>query len=752
MKKHFFSFLGKTEVKAVPIPGSVFITGGTITLGALAPNLDVLIAMGNFVGYIDEVRIWSRPHTPTIVTRNWRLIINSDTADVAHSWTFNEGTGLTARDSRTGEHFVVDNALNPPKWSKSDLDLSINKHIKAPIMTTKLPITLAGLHDATNQCQLVFDAFSLSTGSSSIDGLVSAFKDVCVQELTTNYDIIQAYYILASIGELFQTVYNKSKTPLASICNDVSFLGDYIGYSGDNCTACVFGTVTDSGCECFDSHWGTACENACPIGPLGACNTYGVCNSTTGHCECFSHYLGSGTSAVSYWSNFISSGNVLTNSNYSCEVCSDGWIGSDCYFAQATGHSVHTFVGFVHGSYITTLAGISVTLVTPGVFTLLKTNNVKIQGLLIPCLGAHLCRYLQEIAFKDAQSVISIQFAKYGNVLVMFDGETLEYPTSKSSSGMSLSWSYKVEYPRIKFGGSSVLVYKSSLGLVSAFKIASSEASNAVGLLGNSGSDWVSGLNCAVDGVMIADEDLMTGSYSGECIRQRYTSFTDEVFIHNDQGTDSLTSGGYMLHLDNHTLTVRDYLIQNDLPKFTLGFWFKAVSNYIAEWSTITYTIMKINTGSNNLEFIYNNGELEINWVQLHKTKKRLSIDTWTYLAFTWGDNGAWNVYIVTEDMVDIYTGPSRNVDGTINLGNITVKGTPTTPIEVDYIQAWSDTQTLAETVANMQTYSTDYSKGLLMTLALDEGTGLVPTVLTFSSSGTVTSRKATISGKLIIC
>ena len=751
MKIHLFSFSGETEVKAVLIPGSVFITGGTITLGALAPDLDVVIAMGNFVGYIDEVRIWSRPHTPTIVTRNWRLIINRDTADVSHSWTFNEGTGLTAHDSRTGEHFVVDNALNPPKWSKSDLDLSTNKHIKAPIMTTQLPITLAGLHDATKQCQLIFGAFSLSTGSSSIDGIVSAFKALCVQELTTNYDINQADYILASIGELFQTVYNKSKTPLASMCNDVSFLGDYIGYSGDNCTACVFGTVTDSGCECFDSHWGRACENACPIGPLGACNTYGICNSTAGHCECFSHYLGSGTSAVSYWSNFISSGNVLTNSNYSCKVCSDGWLGSDCYFAHTTGHSVHTFVGFVHGSYITTLAGISVTLVTPGVFTLLETNNVKIQGLLMPCLGSHLCRYLQEIAFKDAQSVISIHFAEYGNVMVVFDGETLEYPTSKSSSGMSLSWSYRVEYPRIKFGGSSVLVYKSSLGLVSAFKIASSEANNAAGLLGSSDSDWVSDLNCAVDGQMIADEDLMTSSYSGECIRQRYTPSTDEVFIHNDQGTDSLTSGGYMLHLDNHTLTVRDYLIQNDIPKFTLGFWFKAVSNYITEWSTITYTIFKINTGSNDLEFIYNNGELEINWDQLHKTKRRLSIDTWTYLAFTWGDDGAWNVYIVTEDEVHLYTGPSQNVGGTINLGNITVKGTPTTPIEVDYIQVWSGTKTLAETVADMQTYSTDYSKGLLMTLALDEGTGLVPTVLTFSSSGTVTSRKATISGKFII-
>ena len=734
-------------MKAVPIPGSVFTTGGTITLGTLTPDLDVAIAMGDFVGYIDEVRIWSRPHTPTIVTQNWRVIINWDTADVSHSWTFNEGTGLTASESRKGEHFVVDNALNPPKWSKSDLDLSTDEHIKAPIMTTELPITLAELQDAMEECGLLIDAFSLSTGSSSIDDIVAAFEALCVQELTENNDTTQADSILASAAELFQIVNNQSETPLASMCNDVSSLGDYIGYSGDNCTACVFGTVTDSGCECFDSHWGTACENACPIGPLGACNTYGVCNSTAGHCECFSRYQGSGMSAVSYWSNFISSGNALTNSNYSCEVCADGWLGSDCYFAQATGLSTNTFVGFVHGSYITTLAGISMTLVTPGVYNLFETNTVKIQGLLMPCEGSHLCRYLQEIAFKDAQSVISIQYVEDGNVTVVFDGETLEYPTSQSSSGMSLDWSYMFEYPRIKFGGSSVLVYKSLQGLVSAFKIASSEANSAEGLLGNSDNDWVSDLNCAVDGVTIADEDLMSGSYSGECIRQRYTPSTDEVFIHHDQGTDSLTSGGYMLHLDNHTLTVSDYPIQTDLPKFTLGFWTKAVSNSISKRSTATYTILKTNTGSNDLEFIYNNGQLEINWDQLHETNKSLPQDTWTYIALTWGDDGAWNVYIVTEDETHLYTGPSQNVGGTISLGNITVEGTPATPIQVDYIQAWSDTKTLEEAVANMQTYSTDYSAGLLMTLALDEGTGSEPTVLTFSSNGTVTSTNATISG-----
>ena len=748
----FFVFTGETAVKAVPVPSAVFSSGGTMTLGTLTPDLDVAIAMGDFIGYIDEARVWSRPHNPTIITQNWRVVINDDTADVSHSWTFNEGIGLTAAEDKRGEQFVVDNALNPPTWSKSDLDLASDAHLKAPIMTTELPISLAALEAAMENCTNLIDAFSLSTGSSDIDDIVAAFEALCVQELSETNDTTQAESVLASLGELYQAVNNETETPLASMCNDVYSINDYIGHSGDNCTECVFGTTSSAGeCECYETHWGTSCENACPVGPLGACNTYGVCNSTAGHCDCFSRYYGSGTSAVEYWSNFLTSTTTATSSNYSCDTCADGWIGSDCSFSKATSSSSSFHVGFIHGSYITTLDGISMSLITPGVYDLLQTSNVEIQGLYVPCHGSHKCRYLQEIAFKDSQSVINIQYVEGGNVTVMFDGETLEYPTSESSSSMTLDWTYMHEYPRVKFGSSSVLVYTSSQGLVSNFKISSSDSNRATGLLGNNDGDWVSDFNCETqDGTQIDEEDLMTGSYAGECIRDRYTPATNDVFIQHDQGSDSVTSAGFILHLDNHTLTLSDYPIQTDLPKFTLGFWTKAVSTAISKRSTSTYTLLQTNSGSHDLEFISSNGMLHINWDQLYQTNKTLAQDTWTYLALSWSDDGSWNVYIITEDEVQLYTGPSALVGEAISLGNMTVAGSTNNPIEVDYIRAWSEAKTLEEAVADMQSYSTDHSTSLLMTLPLDDGTGMTPVALTFSSNGTVTSTNADISGNIL--
>ena len=738
-------FAGNTAVKAVQIPVSVFASGGTLTLGTLTPGLNVAIAMGDFTGYIDEVRIWSRPHNPTIITQNFRVVINSDTADVSHSWTFNEGIGLTAKEDRNGQNFIVDDALNPPSWQKSDIDLSSDKDLNAPVMTTELPISLDELQAAMAQCDNLIEAFSLSTGSTDIDGMLEAFKALCYQEVSSSNDTSQAESILASLGELSQTVSNETESPLASMCNDVLTLSDYIGYSGDSCTECVFGTVTNDGCECFETHWGTACDNICPVGRLGACNTYGVCDSSVGGCNCFSRYHGTQTTAVMYWQNTLTSTTIVKTANYSCDTCADGWLGSDCHFAKAVGTSTKFFIGFAFRSYITTLDGISLTFITPGVYRLLQTTNIEIQVLFVPCLGDHLCRYIQEISFKDSKSVISIQHVAGGNLTIVCDGEILEYPTTKSSSGMSLDWSYMFSYPRITFGGSSVLVFNSTQGLVSAFKVTSSESESSTGLLGNSDGNWVSDLNCET-GSQIVDENLMTGTYAGECVKSRYTPTADELFIQHEWGANSLTCAGFILHLETETLTLTGYPIQTGLTKFTLTFWIRIISTFATSNST-QISLLLTNTGTHNLEFISNNGILEIHWNQTYVTNKVFVTDKWTYTVLTWSDDGAWNVYLITDDEVLFYSGPSAFIGSTIDLGDVTVTGTPSRNIEIDYIRAWSKTKTLEEAVADMKVYTKDYSTGLLMAMVLDEGSGLTPAVLTFDADGKSNSTNASISG-----
>ena len=732
-------------MKAVPVPTSVFVSGGTLTLGTLTPGLDVAIAMGDFTGYIDEVRIWSRPHNPSIVTQNFRVVINSDTADVSHSWTFNEGIGLTVTEDRKGQNFIVDDALNPPSWQKSDLDLSSDKNLKAPIMTTELPISL---DQATiDMCDNLIDSFSLSTGSTDIDDIKEALRALCYQEVSISNDTSQAESILAGLGELSQTVNNETENPLASMCNDVLTLADYIGSSGDNCTECVFGTVTGDGCECFETHWGVTCDNICPVGPLGACNTYGVCDSAIGGCNCFSRYHGTQTSAVLYWQNVLTSTTIVKAANYSCDTCADGWLGSDCHFAKAVGISTKFFIGFAYRSYITTLEGISLTFITPGVYRLLQTTSIEIQVLFVPCLGDHLCRYIQEISFKDSKSIISIQHVAGGNLTIVCDGEILEYPASKSSSGMNLDWSYMFSYPRLTFGESSVLVFNSSQGLVSAFKVSSSDSGSTTGLLGNSDGNWVSDLNC-VTGSQIVDESLMTGTYAGECVKARYTPAADEVFIQHEWGANSLTSAGFILHLETETLTLTGYPIQTGLTKFTLTFWIRVISSTsTTNSSTSQISLLRTNTGTHNLEFISNNGQLEIHWNQTYVTSKAFVTAKWTYTVLTWSYDGSWTVYLITDDEVLFYSGPSAFVGSTINLGDVTVTGTASRNIEIDYIRSWSSTKTLEEVVADMKVYSKVYSTGLLMTMVLDEGSGLTPAVLTFDANGKSTSTNASISG-----
>ena len=738
-------FAGEVSVKAVSTPGGVFVKGCSLTLASLTPGLDVAIAMGDFIGYIDEVRIWSRPHNPAIVKKNWRVIIDSDTSDISHSWTFNEGIGLIAYDDRSGDNFIIDDALNPPTWTKSDLDLHSGKYLKAPIMTTVVSVDVSQIVTAEEECNYLLGNFSLATGSSDLDDIMDVFKALCVQEMTSNNDTSQAESIIASASDLFQAVANKTDSPLTSMCNDVNSITDYIGAGGSNCTECVFGTVTSDVCECFETHWGASCDAICPVGPLGACNMFGICDSAFGVCNCFSRFFGAQISAVLYWSHFINTTtSAVMTSGYFCDVCATGWLGRDCYFAQATGLSSKVSIAFSFGSYLTLLHGVSFTFIRPGVYRLLQIEEVEIQALFLPCFGNHLCRYLQEISFKDAQSTISIQFVSGGNFSIVFDGEIIDYPSSKVSSSMSIDWSYKMLYPRVIFGGSSVLVFSSSLGLVTAFKIINSDSQSTTGLLGNSNGNWVDGLSCLSETQNI-NEGLLTGDYVGGCIQDRYTPSASETFIQHALGSEKLSSAGFVIHLQDQTFTVTGHLIQTDLSKFTFSFWAKLSGNI--DTATVHVSVLTIETGSHTLEIISNNGKLEIDWDQLYETDKSFVLDKWTYIVITWASDGSWSVYLISEYDVIIYSGPEALKGSAVNCGTITVIGTEDIFIDIDYLRIWSHTKSLEEAVADMKVYSPSYCKGLLMVIMLDEGSGLTPSVFTFTAIGTRTSTAAIISG-----
>ena len=110
-----------------PIPAKVQ-TGHLLTMKTM-----LVIGAGQgtdngFTGKMDELRIWNVARTPTEISDNYKLILKGDEPGLVAYYHFDDGTGMTAKDSSSKHHdatFATDNARPAPTWVDStDLTLT----------------------------------------------------------------------------------------------------------------------------------------------------------------------------------------------------------------------------------------------------------------------------------------------------------------------------------------------------------------------------------------------------------------------------------------------------------------------------------------------------------------------------------------------------------------------------------------------------------------------------------------------------
>ena len=231
----FSIYSGITEVKSITMSSNIFVSGGSLTLGQVAPGLVVDLAVGDFKGYIDEVRLWSRPHNPTIIANNFRIVITDDTSDVSHSWNFNEGFGLTAREKKKGDNMIVVSVSDAPVWVTSDLILSLESDLDLPKLTTEDGILASVITTAQTTCNSLLTNFTTIISSSDSSNLAD-YTSLCISELTLTGDISQAAVILASAADEYMAAENTTVNPLEELCSSLESIDSY-------CSACEFGTM-----------------------------------------------------------------------------------------------------------------------------------------------------------------------------------------------------------------------------------------------------------------------------------------------------------------------------------------------------------------------------------------------------------------------------------------------------------------------------------------------------------------------------
>lgn len=733
---YVISDFGITTVKEIACPFDIFESGGTLTVGQIGDGITSLFPIGTFNGYIDELRIWTRPHSPSITRTNWRISVSDRTPDLHAAWSLNEGSGSVASDMKDSQHLYVVNYDKPPTWVASDLDLSPGVDLRLPAITNKTPLSTTV---DTSRCDDLLGSTNLASQCSGLENILSDLKNQCIMLVKTTGNSDLAEVILLSVSDYCQNSKNLTDSPIKTLCNQLGVVNGYIPWYGSSCSdECVFGTVNNSVCNCDASHYGPSCSGVCGLGPLGSCNKHGTCDSSSGHCRCDSHWNSYLVTVSEYWKSFSLQYSIkISVSTYSCTECSSGWYGADCNFVVQTFESSQSHaVGFTSASYITTLGGASYRMILPGIYKVYSVSGLSVQAVFWPCYGDIFCRIMKEISVSSGGQTVSV--LKYNDTLqpMHVSGQTVfVYPTTKYVSNIQVKWIVQ-GYVRITVGSFSVLVSDSNNGLICRFKIGVSSGTSATGLLGNTDDSWWMDLISPNDKTSVNSSFIdksLSASYTGLWTKNDYGSSLSSVHTWHTNRQQNLTTAGFLLHLTKQSVTYSSVHVDKDITALTISFWMR-LQVHLVHQSLISYWL-----NGENLTLISNDGRLTVQWGDTWTTSLDLKSNTWIYTALTWkSSDGELLLFLMTDGGLQYNVIKKVHQSTTINIESIYIIGNENSPFEIDHIRIWKVAKTLDMVLGEMSTYVDDVESDqeLIALIKCDEGSGLVSMLDTPTSSG----------------
>ena len=736
LEVYVISNAGTTIVKEIACPFDVFESGGTFTIGQIGDGVISLFPIGTFNGYIDELRIWTRPNNPSIIRTNWRISVTDRTPDLHAAWSLNEGTGFVASELKNNQHLFAVNYANPPTWAASDLDLSPGVDLRLPEITAKTPLSTTV---DTSKCDALLDSSELDSRCSGLENILSDLHGECITLVQTTGNSDLAEVLLLSIADYCQNAKNLTESPAKALCNQIDVHDKYVSWYGGSCSnECVFGTVYNSVCSCDPSHYGPSCSGSCRLGPQGACNAHGTCDSTSGECQCNSHWNGVTLKASDYWKSLSTQLSVkISLSSYSCADCSLGWHGADCNFVvQAIKSGQSNAVGFMLASYITTLGGASYRLILPGIYNVYSVSGMSVQAVFWPCSNDIYCRQMKEISVSSGAQTVSV--LRFNDTLQpMHIGGLIDfvYPVTKSISNIEVKWIVQ-NYVRITVGSFSVLVSDSNTGLICRFKIGTSSGHGATGLLGNTDDPWWMNLLSPSDKVSANSSliDNLSASYTGSWTKSAFGSSLSTVHTWHANRQQNLTTAGFLLHLTLQSVTYSGVYMTKDITAFTISFWMR-IQIHLIHQPLIVYQL-----DGQNLTLSAETGKITLQWGTKWTTSLELKLTTWIYAAMTWkSSDGELLLFLMTDGRLQYKVIKKVHESSTFNIESIFILGNDNSPLEVDHVRVWKVAKSLDTVLAEMASYADDLAseKELIVLIGCDEGSGLISILDSSTLSGT---------------
>ena len=414
---------GRVRSRNFPISNSVnvFEPGGVLAIGYSRPPPSGLQSppKEQFIGQIDELRVWNQKLDPFTISANWRknLDCSTRTKNLASLWKFNEGEGVTAFDCVSSAHITFRSGIwQAPLWVYSTVQISRFSVDIARAYSFRFGDIWIG---ARHKCyQLIFGDAVASQLVKLNSATLSFFHVSCVRSVSRSNHLSEAYWTIMAVSDLYQVFFHSPSWYAQSFCQLIAAV-NFPDWYGEQCLqSCIFGVPDNSAhdnCRCMNGFYGSNCTRECPGWFQVPCNDQSPCDAATGRCSC----------------------PVSSNSSRDCGLCSPGWIGSDCSVAVSINQSrlySSTCLGFGAAHY-TTFDGTSYSFGAYGEFYLIRTLSYSVQVRQVPCMNGSFC--ISSIGMMTGTKNITIRasFTNGGKPLIWIDRGLTELTTLTLDKG-----------------------------------------------------------------------------------------------------------------------------------------------------------------------------------------------------------------------------------------------------------------------------------------------------------------------------
>ena len=388
---HFYYFRssGLLQRVDVRIGLDLFVPGGTLAFAGWQPSLDGTgpQPIHLFVGFIDEVRIWTQTFHPAIILQTWKRSVEVSAKALARLWHFNEGQG----------EYVVDKIVRAklgfgtkpwrsPVWRLSEVELKDPFYKKEP--TDELENTTQQAKAEEFCHELILSGPLYSSCKDLGPGITTFYFRSCIQRIAITGSMYMSMEVITSFADYCQVSFNLTEWPARLLCNAFPGRPFPIWFGPDCNSKCLNGEkVAPNKCTCHRGYWGKECSSVCPGGSLTPCHNHGYCHSATGRCHCDANWNGS----------------------QDCRLPSRGWLGLDSSIATVqlpplpTSYAVSTL-----GGHYVTFDGCSYTLVAVGTFFVINNpgKHFNFQVRHVPCYLQSVC--VNALAFSVKSVTVSV--------------------------------------------------------------------------------------------------------------------------------------------------------------------------------------------------------------------------------------------------------------------------------------------------------------------------------------------------------